>query len=295
MSHWNNALTGFFGPLGPDSSLLIKNSRSSTVTMVVQTSLDPNLQHQFKQQGYVVVRNFFSPQEMENLIAQIESPQSHQCLDQCLTKGTLRFYANLYRHNQDIQHFIAQPKLIQFLSQFIGPDFWVRWDQAVAKGPEAKTFPWHQDNAYNGFKQTHYQLWVALTGMSKENGGLWLDPGSHHQLLPHRRIENHMVFQGEPKSPTFIAADVGDIVLFSSLTLHKTTPNTTDQIRWAYVIEYMPIDGYDPAIDSPFFIAAKHGKPYAKFAPTYRGRRNPINRIKYRLSRREISQILSWE
>lgn len=259
------------------------NSQSSSST----------LQQDFNEQGYVVVKNFFSPEEMEDLIKQIESPQSLQCLDQCLTKGTLRFFANLYRQNEYIQNFVAQPKLINLLKPFIGSDFWVRWDQAVAKGPGAQTFPWHQDNAYNGFKQTHYQLWVALTAMTVENGGLWLVPGSHHQLLPHRQENNHMVYQGEPESPTFITAEVGDIVLFSSLTLHKTTPNITDGIRWAYVIEYMSLDDYDPGIEPPFLIASKKGQPCGEFAPSYRGRRNLVNRLKYRLSRREINQMLS--
>ncbi|ABW25420.1 phytanoyl-CoA dioxygenase family protein [Acaryochloris marina] len=258
------------------------------------TTPSMSLQQTFRQQGYVVIKNFFSPQEMATLIEQIESPQSRQCLDQCLTKGTLRFYANLYRHNESIQKFVSQPKIVNFLYPFIGSDFWVRWDQAVAKGPGAKTFPWHQDNAYNGFKQTHYQLWVALTSMTIENGGLWLVPGSHHQLLPHRKINDHMVYQGEPESPTFITAEVGDIVLFSSLTLHKTTPNTTEGIRWAYVIEYMSTNDYDPGIAPPFLKVAKQGQPQAEFVQSYRGR-NPINRLKHRLSRREISQILEWQ
>lgn len=130
--------------------------------------------------------------------------------------------------------------------------------------------------------------------MTIENGGLWFVPGSHHQLLPHRQVNNPMVYQGEPETPTFSTAEVGDIVLFSSLTLHKTTPNTTEGIRWAYVIEYMSTNDYDPRIAPPFLKVAKQGQPYAEFVQSYRGR-NLINRLKHRLLRREISQILEWQ
>ncbi|NJK40501.1 MAG: phytanoyl-CoA dioxygenase family protein [Acaryochloridaceae cyanobacterium SU_2_1] len=259
----------------------------------IQTT-DQSHRQEFLTQGYTIARNFFSEQEMTDLIQQIESPESGECLDQVLSKGTLRFYANLFRQNSSIREFVSQPKLVDFLKPVIGPDFWVRWDQAVAKGPGAKTFPWHQDNAYNGFKHTHYQLWVALTEMTPENGGLWLVPGSHKRLLPHERVDCHMVYKGKPESPLFIEANKGDLVLFSSLTLHRTTPNTTAAIRWAYVIEYMSIDDIDPGIKPPYFIVAKKGQPQAEFVQSYRGLRNPLNHLKYRLSRREVSKLL-WE
>ena len=195
---FNQRSPNLVSSLSLSSGITIARNQDIVDTQQLSSS---NLQQTFQQQGYVFVKNFFSLVEMEALIAQIESPQSEQCLDQCLSKGTLRFYANLYRHNDAIQKFVAQPRLVNFLQPFVGSDIWVRWDQAVAKGPGAKTFPWHQDNAYNGFKFTHYQLWVALTSMTIENGGLWLVPGSHHQLLPHRRVDDHMVYKGEPEDP----------------------------------------------------------------------------------------------
>ena len=81
--------------------------------------------------------------------------------------------------------------------------------------------------------------------------------------------------------------------MFSSLTLHKTTPNTTEGIRWAYVIEYMSVNDYDPEIEPPFYRVTHKGQPQAEFVQSYRGR-NPINRLKHRLSSREVGQLLEW-
>ena len=53
-----------------------------------------------------------------------------------------------------------------------------------------------------------------------------------------------------------ITPDVGDVILFSSLLLHKTGENTTPKSRWAYVAEMLKLGDFDPTIKAPYFIAA---------------------------------------
>ena len=239
-----------------------------------------DIQKEFKEKGYVVCKNFFSAEEMSKLIEDIKSAKTRNGVSG-LNKGSLTFYSSLFFHNPSIQSFVSQPKIVDFLSKIIGPDFWVRWDQAVAKGSGSATFPWHQDNGYSKLKDTHYQLWISLTKMTPENGGLWLVPGSHKHPLPHKRVDNHVEYDGVPENPVFIEAEVGDVVLFSSFMLHKTTPNTTSEIRWAYVVEYMSLEHFDPTIDPPYFIVSQNGKSQPKFVPFYRASLNPINQLKY--------------
>jgi ectoine hydroxylase-related dioxygenase (phytanoyl-CoA dioxygenase family) len=191
------------------------------------------------------------------------------------------FYSGLFFHSQAIQEFISQPRVVELLVPIIGPDFWVRWDQAVAKHPGADTFAWHQDNGYSLLHDGYYQLWVALSDMTLDNGGLWLDPGSHRRLLPHRTIGSHRVHDGTPQHPVFVGAQAGDVVVFSSLLLHSTTPNTTQQARWAYVVEYMSIHHFDPGAEPPYLEVARAGKPAPRFVDSFEGRRDPLNRLKY--------------
>jgi Phytanoyl-CoA dioxygenase (PhyH) len=168
------------------------------------------------------------------------------------------------------------------LRQFIGPDFWVRWDQCVVKGPGAPLFPWHQDNAYSKLRDTHYQLWIGLTEMNEKNGGLWLRPGSHkYRLLPHRRVANHLECKSKPGKAMLIPTEKGDIVLFSSYMLHYTGNNESSADRWAYVVEYLSLDHYDPLITPPYFIVSEGGIPAPRFVESYRGSSNFKNRIKY--------------
>ncbi len=243
-------------------------------------NLGKNLREQFEKDGYILVKNFFSSEEMTILMNDIKSAKTRNGASG-IDRGSLTFYSSLFFESKSIQSFISQQRIIDLLTPIIGPDFWVRWDQAVAKGSGAGIFPWHQDNAYSNLKEGYYQLWIAMTEMSPDNGGLWLVPGSHKQLLPHRQTGNHLEWEGTSENAVFIAAEPGDVVLFSSFMLHKTNPNVTQNPRWTYVIEYMSIEHFDPGVEPPYFIVSRNGRSQPKFVHFYRGRLNPINHVKY--------------
>jgi ectoine hydroxylase-related dioxygenase (phytanoyl-CoA dioxygenase family) len=163
---------------------------------------------------------------------------------------------------------------------------WVRWDQAVAKGPHSGVFAWHQDNGYNRLPQQHYQVWIALSEMRRDNGGLWLVPGSHRQRFAHARVANHFSAVGSDRydapdsGRVFIEAEAGDVVVFSSLTLHKTYENVTTKARWAYVAEVMCLGDYDPTVKPPYFVAARDGRPVSEFVDRLACSRDPRQIVK---------------
>ncbi|RMF24677.1 MAG: hypothetical protein D6756_06605, partial [Cyanobacteria bacterium J083] len=198
-----------------------------------------------------------------------------------LTKGKMTFKSSIFFKNPKIQQFISQQKIIDALQPIIGSDIWVRWDQAVAKAPKADTFPWHQDNNYSKLKDPHYQFWIALTKSEANNGGLLLQPGSHKQSLPFHYDGYEVVSDVVPANPLLITAEPGDVVIFSSYLLHSTTPNITQTTRWAYVIEYMSVDHYDPYIKPPYFMVARKGKSSPEFVSSYRGKNNLVSHVKY--------------
>lgn len=239
------------------------------------------LKASFDKNGYVLIKNFFSKEEIIALIAEIQATcAAHPSADQ-LNVGKLTFNSLIMHKSQRLREFISQAKVVDLLSQLMGPDIWVGWDQAVEKGPGAVTFPWHQDNSYSKLKDPHYQFWISLTKMTKDNGGIWILPGSHQKSLPHVKEGSHMAYHGNTEHAEFISAEIGDIVLFSSLTLHATTPNITHDSRWAYVVEYMKTDHIDPYISKPHLIVAQGGKPHLEYVDHIPGERHLINKIKY--------------
>jgi ectoine hydroxylase-related dioxygenase (phytanoyl-CoA dioxygenase family) len=199
-----------------------------------------------------------------------------------LDRNGLSFKHNVFKHSQKLRDFVASEKVVHLLRDIIGPDFWIRWDQTVEKQPGGAPFPWHQDNGYNGLSEGHFQLWVAVSKMTKENGGLWVQRGSHvHGKLPHSKIGTHVFNPGNEADAVFIDAEPGDAVVFSSFLLHKTEANTTQAPRLAYVVEYMKLGDFDPSIDAPYFVVARHGEPAPRFEQFFPHRlKNQLKRFK---------------
>lgn len=235
---------------------------------------------EFEAQGYIICRNFFSEEEISKLLVQLQAAQADG--QGSLSKNNMTFYSQLFRQNPALQAFICKPKVVELLAEIIGPNIWVRWDQAVEKRPGGEEFPWHQDSGYSHLQEPYYQFWIAISDMTPENGGLWVQPGSHkYGILPHEWLENHLVSSKEVEKPIFIEAKKGDIVIFSSFLLHRTLPNTSSDTRWAYVVECMSLDYYDPFIEPPYFIVARDGMPSSEWTRFDRGWLSPKNQIKY--------------
>jgi ectoine hydroxylase-related dioxygenase (phytanoyl-CoA dioxygenase family) len=242
----------------------------------------PDHVQEFREQGFIILRRFFSGAEVERLSEDIRTADELVQSSSHLDKDGLEFKHNLFQRSEALRGFISQERIVHLLRDIVGPDFWVRWDQEVVKSPGGAEFPWHQDNGYNGLLDEHFQFWVALNPMTPQNGGLWLQRGSHRVgRLPHQTIDNHLFSPGDPETAEFVEAEVGDAVLFSSFMLHRTSPNVSDTPRGAYVIEYISLDHFDPYVRPPYFVAARDGEPCAEFVRYYRGRLNPRNQLKY--------------
>lgn len=248
---------------------------------MIQPSDFPTLRRDFRANGYVFLRGFFSTDEIRQLMQDIRAAAGGRTDADVLDVGSLKFHAGLLHKSEALRAFVAQPRIVHFLREFMGPDIWVRWDQAVEKRPGAGTFPWHQDNSYSGLRDQHFQFWISLTRMTKDNGGIWLIPGSHVRRLPHRFEGRHTVYEPHGEREEFVAAEVGDVVLFSSKLLHSTTPNVTQEGRWAYVVEYMRNRDVDPFLAPPYLMIAERGEPAPHFVDVQPGAGRLVNKLKY--------------
>ena len=82
--------------------------------------------------------------------------------------------------------------------------------------------------------------------MFNANGGVWIIPGSHKWgLMPHRMTSTHWVWTGSSSEGVEIKADAGDVLIFSSYSMHRTGPNLTDGNRIAYLVEFMDRKYFD--------------------------------------------------
>ena len=238
---------------------------------------------EFRRQGFVAERGFFPQSDTRALLAEIERASVHDDTKDPLTEGGLIFAHNLFQKSEWIRQFLSQQRIIDYLAPLTGGGLWVRWDQAVTKRPGAGVFRWHQDNGYNGLKTQHFQLWVAVTETRQSNGALWLAPGSHKRgLLPHTRVGKAQIeVQAPVGDMQCVDATMGDMILFSSLMLHRTGPNEADSSRVAYVAEYMPTTDYDYQLKKPFFVASTHGRSDPHFVDRAPGSASLHNQLLY--------------
>jgi ectoine hydroxylase-related dioxygenase (phytanoyl-CoA dioxygenase family) len=142
-----------------------------------------------------------------------------------------------------IREFVTRGPQIEYAVALLGPDVCFTHQQFVVKHPDPKPkrteVPWHQDNGYGRLEPPRdLTVWIALDTCTVDNGCLWVLPGSHtHGLLPHdERGALRAVAVEEDGVAVPMAA--GDALLFGSLLLHRSLPNTTESVRVGLYLRY---------------------------------------------------------
>jgi len=206
----------------------------------------------FKKNGYLVLPDFFSHQEMNDLAESIENfvndhegrMKERKEKDLVSRADEILFTDHIAEQSPEVMEFVKKEKLTSLVNQFINTDLTLYWNQSVYKKPEVKKdFPWHQDNGYAPVEPEEYiTCWIALEDATIENGCIWVLPGSHKQgTVPHKEtpIGMQCYFGDQPGTP--VPLKKGGMVVFSSLLFHRSGPNVTkDQIRKAFIVQYTP-------------------------------------------------------
>ena len=128
--------------------------------------------------------------------------------------------------------------------------------QFIFKNPGAWGQPWHQDSYYFPFEPARpiIGLWLAITEATLENGCLHILRGSqsepvHHHIKDRREnanfgyveIVDHDMSQSEP-----CLLQAGDLMVFDSHLMHRSTDNVSDGIRAAMVWHFAEAGSIDP-------------------------------------------------
>jgi phytanoyl-CoA hydroxylase len=229
----------------------------------------------FKDSGYFIMENVFSPQEMDVLTAKIDhfvdehnlslkasGAQGQGSIDRA---DQITFTSHLVKKDALFQQFCSQPMFIDLTTKLLGPDVALYWDQAVYKRPEThKDFPWHQDNGYGlVLSEPYVTCWIALEDATVENGCIWVMPETHQQgIVEHRKtpIGWQCYFGDDPGTP--VPLKKGSMAVFSSLLFHRSGPNVSDHIRKGYIVQYFPTDSTNVKTGKTFkkMIIATDGK-----------------------------------
>jgi ectoine hydroxylase-related dioxygenase (phytanoyl-CoA dioxygenase family) len=207
---------------------------------------------QFDRDGYCLVEHAFSADTLAELIAAID-PWEESETDFLRTQphgamfiaqaDAITFTVHLVGRSETCRGFSTHPSLLGIVRDLIGPSVRMYWDQAVYKKPEPdREFPWHQDNGYAFVEPQQYlTCWIPLTDATLANGCPWVAPRRHRLgTLQHWAGSFGLTCLDAVDDAVPVEAPAGSAVVFSSLTPHRTGPNTTDTVRKAYIVQYAP-------------------------------------------------------
>jgi len=206
----------------------------------------------WREEGWFVLERAFAPAELAELVEALDREEEKvRALLRTrpdgklfiAEEGNITFRPHLAADVPAARRFCAHPLLVGVVHDLVGPDVRLYWDQSVYKYPhKPREFPSHQDNRYTYVEPQQYvTCWVALTDATVENGCPWVVPGLHrYGTLAHRMTDAGWQCLDAPERATPVPASAGSVVVFSSLTPHRTGPNTSAGVRKAYIIQYAP-------------------------------------------------------
>lgn len=141
--------------------------------------------------------------------------------------------------------FLRHPKLATILTGILGPDVDCFLSQFIFKNPGAWGQPWHQDGWYFPFEPPGpvCGLWLAVTEATLDNGCLHVLPGSqrepvHEHVADHRPDANYgyvEIVDHDMAASVPVLMKPGDLLVFDSHLMHRSTDNGSDGVRAAMV------------------------------------------------------------
>ncbi|MFD2118034.1 phytanoyl-CoA dioxygenase family protein [Paenibacillus yanchengensis] len=216
----------------------------------------------YKENGYLLVKNVFSPvevEEMKEAVERIIHKAAKSKFDsnsawggdylppEELKKLVLKGFHDVHYHEAAFTRAIVHPNMVEILSQLIGPNVQVHHSKMLVKPPErGAAFPMHQDYPYFPHEQ-HSMLAASIhiDNATLENGCIQVVPGSHKEgTLPHvgSYYLDHREYPISMGTPC--EAEAGDVLFFNYLTIHGSDRNESDRPRRNVLVQYR--DPSDP-------------------------------------------------
>ena len=198
----------------------------------------------FRANGFFVVPQVFTATECEEILGHVEQAALELALGDA-DDGPLSYRPMMHLTSPELTAVATDRRWAPIVLPLLETgDARLYWEQAVAKPPQARTeLPWHQDNGYTPLIPEEYiTCWLALDDATVDNGCIWVIPGSHRNgTVPHHagsgpfRVGHDGSDDGIP-----VPVSRGDVLVFSSLIMHRSGPNTTDRHRRAWIIQFCP-------------------------------------------------------
>jgi ectoine hydroxylase-related dioxygenase (phytanoyl-CoA dioxygenase family) len=239
-----------------------------TSTDATRTGLvTEEMREQYRNEGYFVLERALTDEQLELLRggAQYSVDKLDAAFDEAgvdrigINARGKRYFSNMiYKDRPELRRFLFSDTMAEICRATLGENAYLFWEQYVIKAADPDTsFAWHQDSGYvHEDHEPYLTCWIALDDVTEENGSVYLLPYSRSGIrsyvkhIPDPTVNDRVGYFGsDPGLP--MTAPAGSIVVFSSVVLHRSGPNTTDKLRRVYLAQYsgeviMSKDGTEP-------------------------------------------------
>lgn len=153
---------------------------------------------------------------------------------------------------------LAAPPIVEVLAELIGPNVKCMQSMLFIKHAGKPGQAWHQDEYFIPTRDRSLAAaWIALDDATRENGTLWVLPGSHRNgvlwpMGPHDRDDEfdpgHEArdFPFDESQAVSCEVPAGGVVFFSGYLLHRSFRNRSTGFRRALVNHYMSAESLLP-------------------------------------------------
>ncbi len=259
----------------------------------------------FKENGYIIIRNFLSKKEISLIFSQLEdlidislrsmkfNPKSFKSLDEK--------YLMLLKYNKTLKsHYYDFTKLLDILVSTASSNKSLKIAKLLLNSksvlidtPQIRVDHF-KDQRYLSQHQELNQLsldvvnfWIPLVNVNKKSGGLFFRPKTHKlghikykdsnmsgNDAGHKRQKIVEKLFSTPKFKSYKSLypklNKGDAVIFHTFIFHGTKPNKIKRVRWTYICRYNSIKS------SPYLIDPK-AKQRIPYTSDYNSIREQIN------------------
>ena len=198
-----------------------------------------NLRETFERQGWIGPLEIMSREEalnFKNIVLETEEKLGLMNSDyRCKSNVLFPFVDEISRN----------PKLIEYMSQLIGPNIHC-WDTLfwIKKPGDGKDVSFHQDATYWNFDKPTLALtaWFAFDDVTEEHGSLEYVQGSHHAFARRHKdvkTDTNLLMRGQtvdqdvPKERVKTVVPAGHVLLHSPFIIHGSQPNRATTPRVA--------------------------------------------------------------
>src|ERR1700676_251948 len=241
-------------------------------TLAQKTSLSTHQVAQFRRDGFIVVRQVFSPGEIAEIRDTFMEMASNGPVEglsegkQTLNRGgtaqyapsdPLSFYPRMMHPHNHLDKpvgllsmkYMLHPKLEGILTALLAEEPLAVQSMFYFKPPQSRGQALHQDNFYLRVKPgTCVAAWMAIDDADEENGGIQcVSNTENHPIQCPEQSNLAESFTTEHVTPPagsrveVVPLKAGDVFFFNGNVIHGSGPNRSKtRFRRAFIFHYMP-------------------------------------------------------